>query len=245
MAKPIISIRFGVQAEGGRRSAWWNLWVYDPEKVRRPKSDIYLTNEMMKGLIKVSLHQSGEWQVSLTEEFADALGENGTPVGNSRHIARWHRPPAQHPGTLTAMRLVFPTAELATLGPPAEKKDKPTRWISAAPNNEAVAFLLVITNRATTEATLPDWPGRKGSGADLLTRMPLCSGDTLWVVYRTQPMTNEAENMIHDFLERAKANVAQHDAWWDEGLGRFMVVAIQADGSLAFFDVAEPKRAEP
>jgi hypothetical protein len=244
MARKTFSVRFGVRAEDGRRSSIWSLWVYDREKVRRPKSDIYLTNEVMKGLMKVSLHESGQWQMSLNKEFDDALREKGTLLGDSRHIARWDRPPAQHPGTLTAIRLVFPTAELEALTSLADKKDK-TIWIPAAPKSEAVVFLLVITTWATTEATLPDWPAREGSGSALLTRMPLCSGETLWVVYRNQPILKEVEKMINGLQEKAKADVAQQEEWWDEGLGRFMVGAIQKDGSWAFFDVAEPKRAEP
>jgi hypothetical protein len=68
MAKRQVAVRFGVIDEGGRRAASWKCWA----ERGRGKNDIYLTSRTLGGVVKASLHESGNWQVDCDErKFAE------------------------------------------------------------------------------------------------------------------------------------------------------------------------------
>src|SRR5215468_9194933 len=59
MAKRQVAIRFDVSGEGGRRAASWKCWA----EIGRGKNDVYVACRGLGGVIKTSLHESGDWLV--------------------------------------------------------------------------------------------------------------------------------------------------------------------------------------
>jgi hypothetical protein len=58
------SIRFGFQALSGHRAANWKVWTPVGHK-----HDVYLACRALKGELKASLHQSGNWHIAFSNEF--------------------------------------------------------------------------------------------------------------------------------------------------------------------------------
>ena len=70
-------------------------------------ADIYVVPRMLGGAVKVSLHQSGSWQVGETNEsFARSIS------GGSRHWEIWRRGTDIGPGVTRAWYLTIPDTEL-------------------------------------------------------------------------------------------------------------------------------------
>ncbi len=77
------AVRFGVGSRDGPKSGVWRRWT--PAR----KSDVYIAIRSYTGIMKVSLHESGECFVALTEQFAE---RNPTAlVGRSRRFDQWKR----------------------------------------------------------------------------------------------------------------------------------------------------------
>jgi hypothetical protein len=68
------SIRFGVTDYKGRRAATWKCWT----QVGSGKKDVYLACREPRGSPKLSLHESGQWQVAFDANQFPALFEQGT-----------------------------------------------------------------------------------------------------------------------------------------------------------------------
>jgi hypothetical protein len=108
LAKGDQVLRFAVGRPSGARSATWRLWV------PRGKSDVYLSRRMVGRNFKVSLHESGEWQIGLTQEYVKRPDALSMPKENPRGLDKWTRPEPQPriaPGT-HAFSIVIPWLEI-------------------------------------------------------------------------------------------------------------------------------------
>jgi hypothetical protein len=96
-------IRFGVRALSGHRAATWRVW--NPGAL---KNDVYLACRTLRGELKASLHQSGEWHISYSKRFYETgfTEESGKPP--SRFTDIWPRPKDFAPGMTLAFRVVVP-----------------------------------------------------------------------------------------------------------------------------------------
>lgn len=174
-------IRFSVIRKNGLSSNAWRVWVDDHEEA-------YINSRDHMRDIKVSLHRSGQHQLSFTTESRLKMTE-----GN-RHWTRWSEPPNQ-PGDrmIPTFNLYFPSWGL-TLN--QEHRDaKPGIWntnpiaIEAAESPKATVISFVIIDDElnipfNTTVDIPHFP---------VASLRLRPGKKLWVVVCHRPEGNMRE----------------------------------------------------
>jgi len=91
-----------IQLTGGpaRCSTVWTIFS------GKHTADMYISPGMLGGEVKVSLHQSGSWQVGFT------TGSRTHLRSGSRHWEMWKRGDEFAPGTTRAWYLLIPDQEL-------------------------------------------------------------------------------------------------------------------------------------
>ena len=147
-------LRFAVFADDGRRSIGWTLWT------GRHTRDVYLTARPLRGLWKMSFHQSGSWHSGLTEELVAAAA---LPIP-SRHLDTWKMPDELAEGVQRSVELVFPDSELRPWPPlprsnPGERRRQiPHRSRSCQPTRTATTTVVVSTSNAVLSTTAQHSP---------------------------------------------------------------------------------------
>lgn len=131
-------VRFAVGAPNGITSNAWRVWT-----TRR--GDIYVACRDNFQEAKVSLHASGRWRMGFTTE-AVARNPKLVALEQNRAWEVWDRPAEALPDTITAFRLIFPTAELAV----RPDQRQPSRWkdvvyVEAAPPGKLTTVTLFVT----------------------------------------------------------------------------------------------------
>ncbi len=190
--------RFGVRSHDMRMSKVWRVWSLP----RTGKSDVYLTAGRLAGIFKASLHQSGTWQVSFTYQFISKISDRGTWTKISRHFDRWQRPNEIGPGVTLALRILIPNSELREVENHTGST-KPVHWVPAPGIGLAVSFDILITKPGTQ---ILDWPGKHSMGTELVSWFSLANNEVLWLVNRTEPVSQE----VVDSIVRARSS--QHTA---------------------------------
>jgi len=127
------SLRLAVGSASEPRSSIWNVWAY--------KNDVYLTTRPLGGILKASLHESGQWQISFTSEFVKAREAKDAWTTSGRHIQMWKRPPETGVGVTLAARVFIPTSELRQM---EGKPKKPVCWIPVASIGHAIEVLIIL-----------------------------------------------------------------------------------------------------
>lgn len=161
-------VRFVVVADDGRKSGSYKVWT--------EKNEIYLLERVTGSSFKVSLHKSGNWQISFTSEFiADKNIAN-----KYRHIERWDAPFDNIGNGITlAFRIRIPESELRE--PLIENDKKNIKYIKAPKKGHYIELDIILTENSTTFPK--DWPGKNKMKTSLLKEMKLLNGNSLWVVY--------------------------------------------------------------
>jgi hypothetical protein len=98
-------IRFMVVGSDGKNSNTWKFWT-------EPSGDAYLLCRDNFKDAKVSLHTSGRWRIAWDEKAVANKPELVAP-GQDRAWEKWEPPPPVEPGLVAAVRMLFPTSELA------------------------------------------------------------------------------------------------------------------------------------
>ena len=216
---PELSIRFAVRTDDGRRSDIWKCWT----NVGTGKRDVYLTSRPLGSTtLKLSLHESGLWQVAFDFKRKDELF-SPEAVPPDRFLGRWQRDAGSDPVVRAAV-LLFPWSCPYA----AEATDDPIIWIRAAPENQMTEVSIVLIN-----GQLPpdDWPGKISMGMQLVGLLPLEGRRTVAIVYRQCAMWKEAERkqgVPRFFKGMSKPDLANADRMvaWGEG----------PDGSIMFLE---------
>jgi hypothetical protein len=172
---PETSLRFAVRNSAGDRAATWKMW----NRKGRGKNDVYLACRSLGGSMKASLHDSGSWHVGFLRDFVESEIPDDDPKHEDPYIDRWPRPKDIAPGVTLAYRIVVPT--VAVNIPITEQLPASIEWIPAAPEGRAVEIDIVFT-AAGTKVT--SWPGRNAMKSQLVGKLELDNGDTVWVVHR-------------------------------------------------------------
>jgi hypothetical protein len=184
MARKGDKVVFAVGEASGRHSSVWRIW---PQKSKSaPRSDIYVTAIPLGGALKVSLHQSGSWSISFTQEFeAKSLAE-GAWLNRSRHLDIFPRPGELAPGVTLALRIWIPESELRKT--PVEPTHKSLVWVPAAPQGHVTDIQIFIT---APSATVSNWPGKNSMKTELVGKFKTTDDDTVWVVHRSDPASSD------------------------------------------------------
>ena len=144
-------LSFAVGAPGGPRSQFWTVWA------KAGSSDVYL--RAIRGQdLKVSLHDPAKgkagrpWVFAATDEYMQRYNDPArTP---EKVIARWGPFGGYPPGTVEAVRVLFPAGELWTadhaLAPPPD-----TRWSDDADEGYARTFTIAFEPSPFDESSGP------------------------------------------------------------------------------------------
>lgn len=135
-------LRFGVRdRRTDRQSTTWKVWI--PGK----KSDVYVAAREMGRDFKVSLHESGSWQLGFVEGFLEReLRPEDVDSTPSRHIEVWSRPPELLPGVTRALQVLVQPGAVCRRG--RARGSKRLAWADLPPAGLAVEFTLFILSAA-------------------------------------------------------------------------------------------------
>ncbi len=103
-------------------------------------ADIYICPRMSGGAVKVSLHQSGSWQVGVTKEHSAHI------EGTSRHWEIWKRGGELAPGVVRAWYLLIPDQEHRV----ADHDSKAHLLPAVGPNYAASIEILMMDSAGPT-----------------------------------------------------------------------------------------------
>jgi hypothetical protein len=177
MAKSKLIMRFSIGTEDGLRAGIWRVWTV------HKKSDIYIAVRTIAGLYKVSLHETGQCNASMTSQAVLADPSLLQKQGGNRHLDRWQRPPPMKDLLSIPLRLRFPASELRP-GVDHLPNDKAINWLPTPPEGHALDVLCIFTG-SEFSGTRP-W---KGDETSLLASRRLPNGETFWLIshlYKTE-----------------------------------------------------------
>ena len=191
--------RFGVRAQNRQRSS---LWVMS---IPRNRSDVYLTAMPLGGKLKVSIHESGKCQASITSEFYRVLDNSTDTKPSSRHFKKWNIKEINS-GVSLALRILIPSSGLFV--DQQELNGSATQiqplWIQAAPKDKGTEFAL-FTTTPNTKVTI--CPGHRSMGEQVVIKHTLPNDNILWLLYRSIDIPRIIGNQIGRMRPLAKDKV--------------------------------------
>ncbi|MBI5459002.1 hypothetical protein [Methanobacterium sp.] len=212
------SIRVGVRASDGSVSGKWKIWAKNNE--------IYLLDRAAGELFKASLHQSGNWQISLTSEFiADKKIAN-----QNRHIERWKAPIDNIcKGVMLAFRIIIPESELRK--PASTISHKNINWINSPKKGDLAEIDLILTK---PNVKVSNWPGKNSMQTSLLKEIKLLNEDTLWIVYRYQAMDRQNITQLDKYREDCLEKIKEGNPEKPKAI----LIGDEKDGSRKFIELS-------
>lgn len=221
------SLHFAVGCQDGPRSSEWIVVASG--------GDVYITGAGLGSTLKVSLHESGQWQSAFVREFFEKKPD--WLEAQARAMSRWIRPPPLGAHVTLAFRLLVPVSELDSWEDPRVSTD--VRWV-APPDEGLVEFQVWV--REGPKAFADEWPGKTGRGTQLLGELPLGAADGVVVTYLFEPPSRHIQRQLHvmaHIVSRLGPEYEGRRGVWKPGLRGFIEVAI-SDGSMAWLEFAEP-----
>jgi len=171
------TIRFGVASKNrDRRSATWRCWT----NLGRDNS-VYLTCRELKGIVHLSLHETGQWHVAFAREKFDGLFENSSRP-ESRFSSQWLRPQETAPGWVLACRICIPWYGVTS---PNTVNSKNIVWIDE-PNKGQMCEVYIFL--ASSDTVCTNWPGAREMGTALVGSFDLANESQVWIVSREIPL---------------------------------------------------------
>lgn len=175
------AIRFGVRSADGHISATWKCWTPGT-----PKHDVYLACRALKGELKASLHQSGNWHIAFTPQmFTDGFADSSDRPG-TRFMDSWPRPKEIASGLTLAFRVWIPWFSATMLD---TEPDSAVIWIPPAPKEHTVEVAILIS---APGCQMLGWPGKDSMHTMLVGSFALESGENVWLVHQTTPFNVSA-----------------------------------------------------
>ena len=187
-----FTLRFGIGDPDGLQSGIWRAWA-DPGK-----SDVYVAIRTIAGDWKISLHESGDCNASITEQAVSRFNDAYIQNGGSRHLDKWKRQVLTGPLLSIPMRIRFPQSELRPCVETLSKK-KEVHWIPSPPPGHSVDVVCMFTSQKTETE---DWPWRSNGGG-FLASTKLQNGETFWLISRIYPTPPSVVRLIEQQRKRA------------------------------------------
>lgn len=211
-------VRFVIVADDGRTSGSYKVWT--------EKNEIYLLERITGSSFKVSLHKSGNWQISFTSEF---ISDKNMPNKN-RHIKKWDAPLNNiGNGTTLAFRIRIPESELRE---PCINNNKNLEYIKAPEKWHYIEVDLILTENNTTFPE--DWPGKNKMKTSLLKEMKLLNGNSLWIVYWYSLMNNRQLIELNQYKNDGQKIIKKMDTKQP----KMILMGHENDGSRQFIEVS-------
>jgi hypothetical protein len=132
---PERSIRFAVaDLSRARRAATWKCWT--PGN----KRDVYVACREMHGAVKLSLHESGAWNIAF--DRPERFEPDSVP--KSRFAAQYQKPAELAPGVILACRIHTPHFAASV---PMSGLENRLRYIAPAGPGESVEVAILLIER--------------------------------------------------------------------------------------------------
>lgn len=128
----MIMFKFCIGNPEGHRSTVWKVWIHN--------RNVYLQSRMMGCEAKISFHESGQVQWSLTDEWVKRTGAKNI----ERHLDRWKIQQLADTEMILVFRIIFPESELQQVGRP--RKFSQIHWITP-PQYEHVKVVACYMSR--------------------------------------------------------------------------------------------------
>lgn len=214
---PAREIRFAVCSPDGLRAATWKCW--SPPR----KCDVYLACRELRGALKTSLHESGNWHVAYLKDFFD--NQVGTAQSKQgRFIERWDRPTPIAPGVTLAYRVVTPWSSCNTRG----TLPGSVHVVPRPAEGQAIEFDIFLID---SKIPISGWPGKNKQATRLVGSYALPNGASVWVVWWEVKMPDLPQL-------RGNATFYKGKNARDLELGNLRALAFgaEADGSKVIYD---------
>ncbi len=176
------------------QSAFFRIWS------QKGKSNVYASVRNIADQIKISLHESGECNAGLTDQFAKSQKEAVVSIGGSRHQNRWQRKTHVGSRIVTPLQFAVASDQLKVWKQYSEKNKKFT-WITPPEPNHSIIISCIFSGQTLSD---DKWPGRK-NGTQLIETTVLPNGEKFWLVWQDCP-TSVLER---DILSEAKIHMKQ------------------------------------
>lgn len=205
-----FEIRFGVKNENGLSSRTWKLW--------HSNNEIYIIERNCGHKFKVSLHKSGNYQISFSQDSVPDMQIKN----QERHIEMWSCPRKNLTSNFTlTFRIIIPNSELRAYK--QKKKAREIQWIDPATCGDAVQIGVILEHSLQHMST--GWPGSNQDCA-LLGQGVLSNGEKLWLIYKDIQLS---DSDIH-LLKVKKDN--------SKNQGGAFLIGKELDGSRKIMEVA-------
>jgi hypothetical protein len=165
----MTAIRFGVGSAEGSRSSLWRVWT------GKKTSDVYVESRDVHGVMKFSLHESGDWHSGYRSEYVRAEMKAGRWRGEKTRWSEWKRPAEFAPGFTVALKFVVPREAVARTTAPLPTS-KEILWTPTPPIGQAIVFTLTLASSG-----IQGDPFRKHHGSVQVGAMLLPNGESLLI----------------------------------------------------------------
>jgi hypothetical protein len=156
------SLSVAVAGPAGLRSSVWRIWG------TKNSDDVYLAPRSAARHFKISLHQSGQWQESITSENAMRYVE----TNQARHLGQWMRPEPIDSAITDAYFILVPRTELRAYD---ESLEGVVMAPDAGPNGWVYIEIFLVEPGTNVQL-------ESEHGLEELGRIALPGGGMVWVV---------------------------------------------------------------
>jgi hypothetical protein len=177
---PDPTVRFAAGSPERPHSAVWRLWVHG--------ADAYVGARTILGLLKLSMHRSGDWISAFTSQSDAVIEETG-----SRRTHTWQRPAEFTPGWTQGPAVMVPWVswrdELRSL----EEMPADTEWVPGPKRNKKLIFNVLLSaagvERDASSVSRP-------SDRVLDRSLPMSNGEAVWLQVRQAEMSPDENKGI-------------------------------------------------
>lgn len=223
------AIRFGIHDGAGRRAATWKLWT----EPAGGKSDVYLACRSLGGVLKASLHESGNWHIAYSQQAFERDVKGAIPKFTDRFMEKWPRPSEIARGITLAFRIVTPWS--AVTNAVSGSKTKGVHWLPNAPKPRATEIDILLV-KPTTPVT--GWPGKRSMGTSLIGSIVLSNAETVWAVCRVVAMPD----LTALSYRPGRFYKGKNEKDLEDGGLRALAFGRELDGSRVMYDCAVQSR---
>lgn len=223
------SLNVAVAGPDPLRSSIWTIWG------RKNKGDVFAAPRAIAGTAKTSLHESGQWQHSITQQEAMKY----VLRNQDRHFERWQRPAPFAPGIVRAFAILVPRTELRDHG---EDLDGVVVAPDAGPSY-SITIEVFLTEPGNSHRIHSE------TGLEELGSISLPNGGLILVIARPVPRDPYISDLMRRRREAIYASIADGDPYvsrlnTEPGGHNALMHEEQADGTITAIEMSLTEQPE-
>lgn len=228
------AIRFGVGSATTRCSGVYRVRGANGAKSSTRPSDLYLSARALGGVLKTSLHESGEWRTAYTEDAVES-GKVTLQPGQDRKVLGWPRPPQWQPGVTWAHCIMFPSSELRAGVADDPKIVKNVTWIADSGPGRIIQVDVLLVE-SSIEPLNFHTPVEQNLA--VLDRFKLPNGEGVLVLTRTVEETPEMAAQLQTAKQQVAVEAAARGVDLSGPALRTFIVVQRDNGLMGIVDAA-------